>query len=100
MTTEELVKQICKEQGMSVAKLAAALGQSRQNFYKKLQRDTLTAQEWQEAAKVLGVEFDQGFCPAGWNQTWSFREKGETHGTAADGKCILTGKGRGDRRTV
>ena len=61
MTTEELVKQICKEQGMSVAKLAAALGQSRQNFYKKLQRDTLTAQEWQEAAKVLGVEFDQGF---------------------------------------
>ena len=43
MTTEELVKQICKEQGMSVAKLAAALGQSRQNFYKKLQRDTLTA---------------------------------------------------------
>ena len=53
MTTEELVKQICKEQGMSVAKLAAALGQSRQNFYKKLQRDTLTAQEWQEAAKVL-----------------------------------------------
>ena len=93
MTTEELVKQICKEQGMSVAKLAAALGQSRQNFYKKLQRDTLTAQEWQEAAKV-------GFCPAGWNQTWSFREKGETHGTAADGKCILTGKGRRDRRTV
>ena len=61
MTTEELVKQICKEQGMSVAKLAAALGQSRQNFYKKLQRDTLTAQEWQKAAKVLGVEFDQGF---------------------------------------
>lgn len=61
MTTEELVKQICKEQGISVAKLAAALGQSRQNFYKKLQRDTLTAQEWQEAAKVLGVEFDQGF---------------------------------------
>ena len=44
-----------------MAKLAAALGQSRQNFYKKLQRDTLTAQEWQEAAKVLGVEFDQGF---------------------------------------
>lgn len=61
VTTEELVKQICKEQGISVAKLAAALGQSRQNFYKKLQRDTLTAQEWQEAAKVLGVEFDQGF---------------------------------------
>lgn len=34
VTTEELVKQICKEQGISVAKLATALGQSRQNFYK------------------------------------------------------------------
>ena len=54
MTTEELVKQICKEQGISVAKLAAALGQSRQNFYKKLQRDTLTAQEWQEASNSTG----------------------------------------------
>lgn len=62
VTTEELVKQICKEQGISVAKLATALGQSRQNFYKKLQRDTLTVQEWQEAAKVLGVEFDQASC--------------------------------------
>ena len=37
-----------------MAKLAAALGQSRQNFYKKLQRDTLTAQEWQEAAEGTG----------------------------------------------
>lgn len=62
MTTEELVKQICKEQGISVAKLAAALGQSRQNFYKKLQRDTLTAQEWQEAAKVLGVNLIRALC--------------------------------------
>ena len=72
-------------------------GSPRQNFYKKLQRDTLTAQEWQEAAKVLGVEFDQGFVLPDGTRTWSFREKGETHGTAADGKCILTGKGRGDR---
>lgn len=36
-------------------------GSHDRNFYKKLQRDTLTAQEWQEAAKVLGMEFDQGF---------------------------------------
>ena len=32
VTTEELVKQICKEQGISVAKLAAALGQSTAEF--------------------------------------------------------------------
>lgn len=36
MTTEELVKKVCKEKGISVAKLAAELGQSRQNFSKKL----------------------------------------------------------------
>ena len=100
MTTEEIVKQICKEQGMSVAKLAAALGQSRQNFYKKLQRDTLTAQEWQEAAKVLGVEFDQGFVLPDGTRLGVSGKREKRNGTAADGKCILTGKGRGDRRTV
>lgn len=79
MTTEELVKQICKEQGMSVAKLAAALGQSRQNFYKKLQRDTLTAQEWQEAAKALGVDFDQSFVlPDGTRMGFSGKKEKRT----------------------
>lgn len=100
VTTEELVKQICKEQGISVAKLAAALGQSRQNFYKKLQRDTLTAQEWQEAAKVLGVEFDQGFVLPDGTQDGSFRKKRETHGTATDGKRIFAWKSRRDGETV
>lgn len=39
MTTSDLVKQMCQEEGMSIAVLAKELGQSRQNFYKKLQRD-------------------------------------------------------------
>lgn len=34
VTTEELVKQICKEQGISVAKLAAALGSHDRIFIK------------------------------------------------------------------
>ena len=42
MTTSDLVKQMCQEEGMSIAALAKNLGQTRQNFYKKLQRDTLT----------------------------------------------------------
>ena len=61
MTTEELVKKVCKEKGISVAKLAAELGQSRQNFSKKLQRDTLTVEEWEHAAQILDVTFDQAF---------------------------------------
>ena len=36
MTTSDLVKQMCQEEGMSIAVLAKELGQSRQNFYKKL----------------------------------------------------------------
>ena len=61
MTTEELVKKVCKEKGISVARLAAKLGQSRQNFCKKLQRNTLTVEEWERAAQVLDVTFDQAF---------------------------------------
>lgn len=35
MTTSDLVKQMCQEEGMSIAALAKNLGQTRQNFYKK-----------------------------------------------------------------
>ena len=40
MTTSDLVKEMCQKQGISIAALAKNLGQTRQNFYKKLQRDT------------------------------------------------------------
>lgn len=45
MTTAELIKNLCKQQNISVAELAGRIGQSRQNLYKKLQRDTLTIDE-------------------------------------------------------
>ena len=45
MTTSDLVKEMCQKQGISIAALAKKLGQTRQNFYKKLQRDTLTLTE-------------------------------------------------------
>lgn len=61
MKTSELVKKICEEQGISLAKLAGELGQSRQNFYKKLQRDTVTLEEWEKMAEILGVTFEQAF---------------------------------------
>lgn len=61
MTTSDLVKQMCQEEGMSIAALARELGQSRQNFYKKLQRDTLTLTELKEIANVLGADFEQLF---------------------------------------
>lgn len=91
VTTEELVKQICKEQGISVAKLAAALGQSRQNFYKKLQRDTLTAQDGRRQRRYSEWNLIRALCFRT-EPGWEFPKEGETHGTATDGKHILPGK--------
>ena len=61
MNTADLVRMLCREQRISLAELARRIGQTRQNFYKKLQRDTLTIQELRQIADVLGVTFDQSF---------------------------------------
>lgn len=66
MTTAELIKNLCKQQNISVAELAGRIGQSRQNLYKKLQRDTLTIDEIKQIADALGVKFEQSFTlPSG-----------------------------------
>ena len=61
MTTAELIKNLCKQQNVSVAELARRISQSRQNLYKKLQRDTLTIDEIKQIADALGVKFEQSF---------------------------------------
>ena len=55
MNTSELVKQLCKEQKITIAELARRIGQSRQNLYKKLQRETLSIDEIKQIADALGV---------------------------------------------
>lgn len=59
MTTSELVKQLCEEQNISLAELARCIGQTRQNLYKKMKRDTLTVDELNQIANALGVKFEQ-----------------------------------------
>lgn len=61
LNTADLVKKLCDEEEISLAELARRIGQSRQNFYKKLRRDTLTVSELQQIAKALNVTFDQSF---------------------------------------
>lgn len=61
MTTSQLVKQLCKEQGVSIAELARRIGQSRQNLSKKLKRETLTLDELKKIAEELNVSFVQAF---------------------------------------
>lgn len=66
MTRAELIKNLCKQQDISIAELARRIGQSRQNLYKKLQRDTLMIDEIKQIADALGVKFEQSFTiPSG-----------------------------------
>ncbi|OQB20442.1 MAG: Helix-turn-helix domain protein [Firmicutes bacterium ADurb.Bin182] len=68
MTTSGLVKQLCKEKHISLSELARRLGQSRQNLYKKLNRETLTLEELKQIADVLDVKFKQSFILSDWTE--------------------------------
>ena len=61
MNTSNLVKKLCKEKGISVAELARRIGQTPQNFNKKLQRETVSTDELMAIANELGVKFEQSY---------------------------------------
>lgn len=61
MTTAELIRTICKKQNISLSELSRRIGQTRQNLYKKLLRDTLTIDEVMQIADALDVKFEQSF---------------------------------------
>jgi len=49
---------------ISVSELARRLGQSPQNFGKKLKRETITFEELKTIADVMDVKFEQAFILA------------------------------------
>lgn len=55
MATSDLVIKLCEEQNISISELARRIGQSRQNFSKKLKRDTLTIDELKAIANALDI---------------------------------------------
>lgn len=61
MSTSSLIKELCKETGISISELARRLGQSPQIFNKKLKRDTVSTDELIDNGNVLGVKFEQSF---------------------------------------
>jgi transcriptional regulator with XRE-family HTH domain len=61
MTTAEMIKKLCEQMNISVSELARCIGQTPQNFNKKLQRETVTLDELKAIADVLGVKFVQAF---------------------------------------
>lgn len=61
MSTSNLIKELCKAKGISVSELARRIGQTPQNFSKKLKRETVSTEELMQIAEVLGVVFEQSY---------------------------------------
>ena len=61
MIASEMIKELCKKQNISLAELCRRIGQTPQNFNKKLQRGTVSVEEMIVIADVLGVKFEQSF---------------------------------------
>ncbi len=61
MSTSDMIKQLCEQMNISVAELARRIGQTPQNFNKKLQRETVTLKELITIADALDITYEQVF---------------------------------------
>ena len=61
MTTSDMIRELCEKKNISLAELARRIGQSPQNFSKKLQRNTVNLSELIMIADMLEVKFEQRF---------------------------------------
>ena len=68
MTTSDMVRELCVKQNISLAELCRRIGQTPQNFNKKLQRVTVSFEEMMKIAEALGVGYEQVFVLPDGNQ--------------------------------
>ncbi len=61
MTTSDMIRELCEKKNISLAELARCIGQSPQNFNKKLKRGTVSFEEMMEIAENLDVKYEQAF---------------------------------------
>ena len=61
MDTSWMIRELCKKKNISQAELARRIGQSPQNFHKKLKRGTVSLDEIIAISNVLDVRFEQAF---------------------------------------
>ena len=61
MTTSDMIKELCEKQDISIAELCRRIGQSPQNFNKKLQRGTVSFEEMVAIAEALNVKYVHAF---------------------------------------
>ena len=61
MTTSDMIIELCEKQNITLAELCRRIGQTPQNFNKKLQRGTVSFEEMMRIAEALGVGYEQAF---------------------------------------
>ena len=59
MTRSELIKIICQKNNISISELARKIGQTPQNFNKKIARNTITDEELSKILLELNVLYEQ-----------------------------------------
>lgn len=59
MTRSELIKIVCQKNNISISELARRIGQTPQNFNKKILRDTVSDKELSEIFTELKVVYEQ-----------------------------------------
>ena len=61
MATSDMIRQLCEELDISLAELSRRIGQTPQNFNKKLKRGTVSYKEMIAIAETLDVGYEQAF---------------------------------------
>lgn len=61
MTTSDMIRALCEKQNISLAELCRRIGQTPQNFNKKLKRGTVSFEEMIAIAEALNVGYEQAF---------------------------------------
>lgn len=61
METSDMIRALCDKMDISLAELCRRIGQTPQNFNKKLQRGTVSFEEMVKIAEVLDVGYKQMF---------------------------------------
>lgn len=65
MTTSDMIRELCVRRNISIAELCRRVGQTPQNFNKKLHRGTVSFDEMINIAIVLEGGYEQAFVLSG-----------------------------------
>lgn len=59
MTTAEMIKELCEQMNISISELARRIGQTPQNFSKKLKRETVSLDELKPLLMCLELSLNR-----------------------------------------